>query len=196
MEHRDDHPGQARDVVAPTGARQPNRGVVVVTDDRAVQVAVSVDLCTAHEADIHIAALQQQQHVGDRENHVRAAGAALLVGRRRQLSRHDKRTKGPALEQDGQSRSVHPLRKRCRQKRNADTRENDLAVIEKPTAHDRQQLGFGKPIRVSHCRRSFPGGSHRSCCPIPNARDARPSPSDRRLAVRDIPAPPLPHPAW
>ena len=74
-----------------------------------VEVAVLIDLRAAHEADIDIAALQQQQHVGAAEHHVGALGAALIVGRGRQLPGS---TKAPMTPPS--NRMVRPgQRRRC-----------------------------------------------------------------------------------
>src|SRR6185437_8415824 len=57
--HRDDHAGQARNVVSAAGSRQAGFRRRGIADERRVQVAVLIDLRASHEADIHIAALEQ-----------------------------------------------------------------------------------------------------------------------------------------
>ena len=118
-------------------------GLAGIADERAVEIAVLVDLRPAHEADIDVAALQQEQHVGAAEHHVGAARAALLVGRRRQFPRLDKGADRAALEQDGEAGSVQPLRQGRRQQRDADAGENDLPVAQQPRADHREQLACG-----------------------------------------------------
>ena len=51
-------PGQARD------------RMVGIADERTVEVAVLVDLRAAHEADVDVAPLQEQEHVGAAQDHV------------------------------------------------------------------------------------------------------------------------------
>ena len=125
-------------------------GAAGLADERAVQVAVAVDLRPAHEADVDVAALQEQQHVGDRQDHVRPPRAALLVGRRRQLARHDERPDHAALEEDRQGRRVEALRERRREQRDADAREHRLAVLEQARGHHGEQLGCGVARVLSH----------------------------------------------
>jgi hypothetical protein len=145
--HRDDHLRQAGDVVAAAGSRQTGyrmpSGATGITDERAVEVAILVNLRTAHKTDIDIAALQQKQHIGAAQHHIRAARAALLVGRRRQFSRLDERADDAPFEQYRQARGVQPLRQSCGQERDPDTREYDLAVTQQPSTHDREQLARG-----------------------------------------------------
>ena len=101
----------------PVPGRRVTR-MVGIADERAVEVAVLVDLRAAHEADVDVAALQEQEHVGDAQHHVGASRAALLVGRRRQLARLDESADRAALEQDGQPRRVQALRERGGEQRN------------------------------------------------------------------------------
>jgi hypothetical protein len=78
--HRHDHQRQAGDVISAAGSRQTARRALRITNERTVEIAVLVDLRAAHEADIDIAALQQQQHLGAAQHHVGTARAALLIG--------------------------------------------------------------------------------------------------------------------
>ncbi len=77
-------------------------GVGRIADEGRIEVAELVDLRAAHEADVDIAALQQQQHVSAAEHHVGALGATLVVGGWRQLAGLDKRADHAAFEQDGE----------------------------------------------------------------------------------------------
>src|SRR5262249_58581008 len=79
--HGDDHVRERGDVVTPAGARQADGGIVGFANKRRVEVAEAVDLCSAHEADVDIAALQEHEHIGDRQHHVGAAGAAAALCR-------------------------------------------------------------------------------------------------------------------
>ena len=139
--HRHDHVGEAGDVVSAAGARQARLRRGGIADKGRVQVAVLVDLRSAHEADIDIAALQQQQHVGAAEHHIRALGAALVVGRRRKLAGLDEGADDAALEQDREARTVQSLRQRRGKQRNADAGEHDLPVLKLARAQDRQHFG-------------------------------------------------------
>ncbi len=123
-------------------------GLRRIADERAVQIAVLVDLRAAHEADVDIAALQQQQHFGAAEHHVGALGAALIVGRGRQLARLDEGADHAAFEQDRQAGAAQPLRKRGGQQRNADAGEHHLPVAELPRAQDGEQLRRGVVVRL------------------------------------------------
>ena len=128
--HRDDHRGEARDVVAAAGSRKTRLRARRIANERAVQIAVLIDLRSAHEADVDVAALQQQQHFSAAEDHVRACRAALIVGRRRQSAGLDERADHAALEQDRQARTPQALRERRGEERNADSGKHDLAVLE------------------------------------------------------------------
>ena len=104
------------------------------------KIAVLVDLRATHEADIDVAALQQQQHIGAAQHHVGARGAALIVGRWRQLARFDKGADDAAFEQDGEARTMQPLRERGRKQRNSDAGEDHHAVLELARAQDCEQF--------------------------------------------------------
>ncbi len=149
MLHRDDHLRQAGDVVAATGSRQARRCVVWIPDERAVEVAVLVDLRAAHKADIDIAALQQKQHIGAAQHHIGAPRAALLIGGGRQFPRLDERPDHAPFEQNGETRGVQPLRQGCRQERDPHAREHDLAVTQQPSTHDREQFACRVVCRAS-----------------------------------------------
>ena len=118
-------------------------GACGIADEGAVEIAVLIDLRAAHEADIDIAALQQQQHVRAAQHHIGAPRAALIVGRGRKLAGLDERADDAAFEEDGKPRAAQPLRQGRGQERNADARENDLAVAELARAQDGEQLGGG-----------------------------------------------------
>jgi hypothetical protein len=148
--HGHDHVGERGDVVTAAGAGEAYPGVVGIADEGRVEVAEAVDLGAAHEAHVDIAALKQQEHVGDRQDHVGAARAALLVGRGRKLPRHDERPDHAALEQDRQRRRVQALRERRREQRDADPREHRLPVLEQARGHDREQLRCGVAGVLSH----------------------------------------------
>src|SRR5262249_35167851 len=75
------------------------------------------------------------------EHHVGALGAALVVGRGRQLARLDEGTDHAAFEQDSQPRATQPLRQRGGQERDADAREYHLPVAELASAKNGEQLG-------------------------------------------------------
>src|SRR5215216_1630830 len=55
--HRDNHVGQAGNVVATAGAGKPGFWMIGVADERGVQIAVLVDLRATHETDVDITAL-------------------------------------------------------------------------------------------------------------------------------------------
>ena len=103
-------------------------GLRRIADEGAVEIAVLIDLRAAHEADVDVAALQQQQHLGAAEHHVGALRAALIVGRGRQLAGLDERADHPAFEQDRQAGAAQPLRQRGGQERDADAGEYHLPV--------------------------------------------------------------------
>src|SRR5215469_186815 len=110
--HRDDHRDQARDVVAAARAGQTRCRIVGIADERAVEIAVLVDLRSTHEADIDIAALQEEEDIGAPQHHVRAPRTALLVGRGRKLTGFDERPDRATLEEDRKTRAMQALRKR------------------------------------------------------------------------------------
>ena len=118
-------------------------GLLRIADERAVEIAVLIDLRAAHEADVDVAALQQQQDVGAAEHHVGAPRAALLVGRGRQLARLDEGADDAALEQDGQAGTAQALRQRRRQQRDADAGEHHLPVLQLARAQNGEQLACG-----------------------------------------------------
>ena len=143
-----------------------------IADERRIQIAELVDLRAAHEPDIDIAALQQQQHVGAAQHHVGALGAALVVGRWRQLAGLDEGADDAALEQDGQPRAVQPLRQRGGEQRNADAGEHHLAVPELPRAQHRQHFGRRvMALALSHCRCSGRAGSPPAAPPFRSGTD-------------------------
>ena len=160
-----------------------------------VQIAVLVDLRAAHEADIDIAALQQQQHVGAAQHHVGALGAALLVGGGRQLARLDEGADHAALEQDGEAGAAQALRQRRRQQRDADAGEHDLPVLQLPRAQDRQQLakrcGAWLSVIVDA---PAPAARRNDFVHADQRRESRSRISARRRAARDTSCMPPPGP--
>ena len=96
--HRNNHVGQARDVVAAACSGQTCLRIVGVADEGRVQIAVLIDLRAAHESDVDIAPLQQQQHFGAAQHHVGALGAALVIGGWGQLARLNEGADHTALE--------------------------------------------------------------------------------------------------
>src|ERR1700737_527832 len=132
--HRHDHFRETCDVVAAAGARQARLGVARIADERAVEIAVLVDLRASHEAEIDVAALEQKQHFRAAEHHVGADRATLIVGRGRQLPRLDERADDAAFEQDGQARAAQALCEGRSEERNADAREYNLAVTRRARA--------------------------------------------------------------
>ena len=136
MLHGHDHLREARDVIAAAGTGKPRLRVSGIADEGAVEVAVLIDLRAAHESDIDIAALEEQQHFRAAQHHVGALGAALIVGRGRKLSRLDEGADDAALEQDGEPRAAQTLRKRCREQRDAYAGEHRLPIAELARAQD------------------------------------------------------------
>ncbi len=135
--HRDDHRVRLEMSLPPPVPGRRVFGLRRIADERAVQIAVLIDLRAAHEADVDVASLQQQQHLSAPENHVGARGAALIVGRRRQLARLDERADHAALEQDREPGAAQALRQRRREQRNAHAGKHHLAVPELPRAQNR-----------------------------------------------------------
>src|SRR6185437_9656396 len=78
--HRNDHVGETGDVVSTAGAREARLRLRRITDKRAVEIAVLIDLGAAHESDIDITALQKQQNVRASKHHIGPARAALIIG--------------------------------------------------------------------------------------------------------------------
>ncbi|MCY1219954.1 hypothetical protein D9M72_319490 [compost metagenome] len=160
--HRDDHLRQARDVIAAAGAGQPGLRPCGIADAGRIEVAEAVDLRAPHEADVDIAALQQQQHVGRAQHHIGPLGATLFIGRGRQCARFDHRPDHTAFEQDRQARAPQALCGRGSQQGNAHTRKHDLSVAKQARAHHRQQFACRKVPGISHWRGSFHGARHRA----------------------------------
>ena len=150
-----------------------------VADERAVQIAVLVDLRAAHKADIDIAALQQQQHVGAAEHHIGAPRAALLVGRRRQFAGLDKGADRAALEQDRQARARAAAAPRSRPRAGCRRRRRRLcrrAAAARSSPRAARSRCRSVRLRVSRHRCSARGGAASS-------NSSRPSRS--RYSVHD-----------
>src|SRR5947208_13963753 len=56
--HRYDHLRERSDVVAAASSRQAGLGAQRIADERAIQIAVLIDLGAAHESDVDVAALE------------------------------------------------------------------------------------------------------------------------------------------
>src|SRR5215204_976024 len=128
--HSDDHLGETRDVVAPTGARKARLRLRRIADEGRVEVSELVDLGAAHEAHIDIAALEEKQHLSGAQHHIGALGAALVVGRGWKLPGLNEGTDHAALKQDRETGAIEPLRERGSEQRDSDAREHHLAVLQ------------------------------------------------------------------
>ena len=154
--HSDDHLGEARDVVAPTGARKARLRLRRIADEGRVEVSELVDLGAAHEAHIHIAALEEKQHLSGAQHHIGALGAALVVGRGWKLPGLNEGTDHAALKQDRETGAIEPLRERGSEQRDTDAREHHLAVLQLARGENRKQLRRRMNARLSHRRCSGP----------------------------------------
>ena len=150
---------EARDVVAAAGARKARLRLRRIADERRVEVSVLVDLGAAHEADIDIAALEQQQHFGAARapcwrawcSAGRWSRAAASPARRRRRSRRP-RTGSSDPGNAAAARASRPAEE-CRRRRTPPGHPSAAR------AEDRQHLRRGVAARLSHRRCSGPCGS-------------------------------------
>jgi hypothetical protein len=102
--------------------------------------AMSFDLCDADEAVVEEPALSHQEDVGGGGEHLGADGGTDLVGRSRQLARHEFDADHAAFEQHGQVRRLAALGDGRGHQGLTDAGEEDLAVLQQPAGGDRHDL--------------------------------------------------------
>src|SRR5262249_7738829 len=124
------------------------------------------------------------------ENHIGPYGAALVIGRRRQLPWLDKGADDAAFEQDGEAGATQPLGESRGQQWNSHAGKYQLSVAELAWAQHGQQLRRGMDLYLKHHRCLAPSGRARAARRCRSSRETRSTTWGRRRTVQDIAARP------
>ena len=141
--HDHDEPlGQAGDVGAATAARQPHRGTAPVTDVGGIEVAVTVDLRGAEEAQIDQPLLEEPHHI---DGPGAPEGARDIGGVAHGHERLGCRpvADDPVLEEPDGSGGVDALGEGEGDQRQAHADEHHVALADLPPGGDDHQLAVG-----------------------------------------------------
>ena len=184
-QHHDRLTAGGGDLGRAAGARQAHLRVVVGADHGAVEVAVTVDLRGAQEADVDAPGLQPvAEDLGHRDDGVGGLGQLAVADRERQVLRL--RADRAALVDQHALRRVRRAGEVGGAARQTDADEADRPVVQAPRGRDRHHLVGG----VVPCRRRRSPGRHLrvdpGCAGTPGCRACRArGAASRRRTSRD-----------